>query len=186
MFKCKQIAILCIIILILALPLTGCRTSAAPAPAQNTQKGNPPPENKPPADVPKAGQTEKTNAGNESGSSQPGPVISIPEARAGESTAGQVYKPAPGQAKYVYLTFDDGPNTFFTRQILDILAKRHAKASFMVVGSNAEKNPELIKRMAAEGHAVINHTYTHNYKKIYSSPDALVADLDRASQVLEK
>ncbi|MCL6447249.1 MAG: polysaccharide deacetylase [Armatimonadetes bacterium] len=187
MFKCKQIAILCIIILILALPLAGCRPSAAPAPVQNAQKGNPPPEiNKPPADVPKAGQTEKTDAGNESGSSRPGPVISLPEARADESTAGRVYKPAPGQAKYVYLTFDDGPNTFFTGQVLDILAKRHVKASFMVVGSNAEKNPELIKRMVTEGHAVINHTYTHNYKKIYSSPDALVADLDRASRVLEK
>ncbi len=188
MFKGKQIAILWIIILFLALSLTGCRASAVPAPVQNSPKGSPPPEiNKPPADVPKAGQIEKTDAGNESGSGgRPGPVISLPEAQAGETTAGRVYKPAPGQAKYVYLTFDDGPNTFFTGQILDILAKRHAKASFMVVGSNAEKNPELIKRMAAEGHAVINHTYTHNYKKIYSSPDALVVDLERASQVLEK
>jgi len=55
----------------------------------------------------------------------------------------------------------------------------------MVIGQNAEKNPELIKRMVAEGHAVINHTYTYNYKKIYASSEGLIIDLDEANQVLE-
>ena len=54
------------------------------------------------------------------------------------TVADHVYK-APG--KNVYLTFDDGPNTFFAEPILDI------KASFMVIGKNAERNPALIKRM---------------------------------------
>ncbi|HAG11840.1 MAG TPA: hypothetical protein DCK76_10825 [Desulfotomaculum sp.] len=98
------------------------------------------------------------------------------------AVAGSVYK-VPG--KDVYLTFDDGPNTFFTEPILNILDKEQVKASFMVIGKNAERNPDIIKRMINEGHAVINHTYTHDYQKIYSSPEALIADLDRANTVLE-
>lgn len=112
-------------------------------------------------------------------------VVAIPPAQAGQSVCARVYTPA-NPPKYVYLTFDDGPNTDFTGRILDILAEKQVKASFMVVGVNVEKNPELVRRMVAGGHAVINHTYTHNYKKIYASPEALLADLERASQVLEK
>lgn len=114
----------------------------------------------------------------------PAPVASIPRAEASETTPSEVCTPA-GANKNVYLTFDDGPNSYFTGPVLDILAKEQVRASFMVVGQNAQKNPDLIKRMIAEGHAVINHTYTHDYKKIYSSPEALLEDLDEANRVLE-
>jgi len=181
MFTRKQNAVLWIAILILVFLLTGCGGSPA---GSSPTTGSPPEPNKPSAAL-EAGQSETSGNGNGNEESRPVPVISVPAAQAGETTAGRVYKDTSGRAKYVYLTFDDGPNTFFTGQILDILAKRQVKASFMVVGVNAEKNPGLIKRIAAEGHAVINHTYTHNYRKIYSSPDALIADLDRASLVLE-
>lgn len=180
MSKTKALAIALTFVFIFLIPLSGCNTSAPST--HNERRLNKFPEKN---DLAAKGGEQK-RAQDES--SLPGPVVAIPEARAGESTAGQVYKPVNSvtPAKCVYLTFDDGPNSYFTGQILDILAEHQVKASFMVVGVNAEKNPELIKRMVAEGHAVINHTYTHNYKKIYASPEALIADLDQASRVLEK
>ncbi|GAB6275215.1 MAG: hypothetical protein STSR0004_20800 [Peptococcaceae bacterium] len=113
------------------------------------------------------------------------PIGSIPPVQASESTFTQVYKPS-NPPKYVYLTFDDGPNTNFTGRILDILAQQRVKATFAVVGLNAEKNSDLLKRIVKEGHVIINHTYTHDYKKIYASPEELLADMENTNQVLEK
>ena len=61
----------------------------------------------------------------------------------------------------VYLTFDDGPKPPITTQVLDVLEKYGARATFFVTGLNAALHPELIARMAAEGHAVGNHTWQH-------------------------
>jgi len=86
--------------------------------------------------------------------------------------------------KVVYLTFDDGPNSFFTGRVLDILAEKGVKATFMVVGKNVEKNPDLVKRMLAEGHGLANHTYSHDYNIVYKSPGAFTDDLDKNNKVL--
>ncbi|MEU6788111.1 polysaccharide deacetylase family protein [Nonomuraea angiospora] len=64
------------------------------------------------------------------------------------------------KAKCVALTFDDGPGPY-TAKLLDILRKDRARATFFVVGSNAAAQPDLIKRMSAEGHLVGNHTWDH-------------------------
>ena len=61
----------------------------------------------------------------------------------------------------VYLTFDDGPTPDVTGQILDILKKYDARATFFCIGRNAERNPLLYNRIISEGHAVGNHTYSH-------------------------
>ena len=61
----------------------------------------------------------------------------------------------------VYLTFDDGPHPVYTPQVLDILARHNAKATFFVLGSLAEAHPELIDRIVAEGHTVANHSWAH-------------------------
>ena len=61
----------------------------------------------------------------------------------------------------VYLTFDDGPHPVYTPQILEILARHNARATFFVLGSLAEKYPVLIERIVAEGHTVANHTWIH-------------------------
>jgi cellulose synthase/poly-beta-1,6-N-acetylglucosamine synthase-like glycosyltransferase/spore germination protein YaaH/peptidoglycan/xylan/chitin deacetylase (PgdA/CDA1 family) len=63
--------------------------------------------------------------------------------------------------KVVALSFDDGPDPNYTPQILDILARYHLPATFFVIGVNAERNPDLIKRMYREGHTIGNHTYSH-------------------------
>ena len=62
----------------------------------------------------------------------------------------------------VTLTFDAGEGPGYTEQILDLLAERGIKASFGVTGQWAEQNPELIRRMVADGHMLINHTYDHS------------------------
>ena len=72
------------------------------------------------------------------------------------------------EEKVVALTFDDGPHPKFTAEILDILAKHNAKATFFVIGENAEKNPELILRQYSEGHEIANHTFTHPLKTTLS------------------
>lgn len=64
-------------------------------------------------------------------------------------------------APVVYLTFDDGPNTTYTPQVLDLLARHNAKATFFVTGQNVDTNPELTQRIAAEGHSVQSHTWNH-------------------------
>ena len=61
----------------------------------------------------------------------------------------------------VALTFDDGPDPVWTPKILEVLKARGVKATFFVVGHNAETYPDLIRRIVAEGHEIGNHSYTH-------------------------
>lgn len=63
--------------------------------------------------------------------------------------------------KVIYLTFDAGYDNGYTAGILDTLKKHGVPAAFFVVGNFMETHPELVKRMAAEGHIVGNHTYHH-------------------------
>ena len=63
--------------------------------------------------------------------------------------------------RYVALTFDDGPHPVYTKEILDILAENHAKATFFVIGQNAEAYPELVRAEADAGHEIGNHTFSH-------------------------
>jgi len=63
--------------------------------------------------------------------------------------------------KKLVLTFDDGPDPKYTKQILDTLAYYHVPAAFFVVGYQAENNIPLIKRIFKEGHEIGNHTFTH-------------------------
>jgi peptidoglycan-N-acetylglucosamine deacetylase len=88
-------------------------------------------------------------------------------------------------SKGVFLTFDDGPSKN-TIEILDILQKNNIKASFFVIGMKAEKNPEIVKRMKESGMCILPHTYTHNYKKIYKSPEAYFNDLESCCRVIKE
>lgn len=96
--------------------------------------------------------------------------------------ADPVEGPAP---KNVYLTFDDGPNSHFTALILDILKQYEIKATFVVLGCNVDKNPQVLERIIREGHSVVNHGYSHDYNKIYASPEAFLDDLNKCNRFLE-
>lgn len=67
----------------------------------------------------------------------------------------------PVEAPKIALTFDDGPSAAWTPVLLDGLKERGVKATFFLIGENADKNPEIVKRMAEEGHLIGNHTYHH-------------------------
>ena len=81
------------------------------------------------------------------------------------TTAPRVQVPRPvtpaDDGDVVYLTFDDGPHPEYTPQVLDVLARHDARATFFVVGGLAQAYPALIERMAAEGHTIANHTWNH-------------------------
>lgn len=59
------------------------------------------------------------------------------------------------------LTFDDGPDPFYTPRLLDLLKRYNMKATFFLVGSHAEKHPEVVKRIHSEGHLIGIHNYVH-------------------------
>ena len=69
------------------------------------------------------------------------------------------YALLPG--KNVWLTFDDGPHPKNTEKVLKILAKFGITATFFVVGQNAKRWPQLVKKVSDEGHRIGNHSYTH-------------------------
>lgn len=91
---------------------------------------------------------------------------------------------AAAGVKEVALTFDDGP-TPYTAEILDILRERKVKATFFLCGASAEANPELARRIRAEGHSIGNHTYSHPYLHLMSR-DAIASEIDRTQEVLER
>lgn len=94
------------------------------------------------------------------------------------SSKPHIYAANRDAGKYIALTFDDGPHPVYTEQILDILEKNGAKATFFVVGRNAESYPELIQREYNGGHEIGNHTYSH--------PDMNKISVDRAVEEILK
>jgi peptidoglycan-N-acetylglucosamine deacetylase len=80
------------------------------------------------------------------------------------------------EKKIAYLTFDDGPSQT-TNEILDILKENEVHATFFILGSTiTEEGEECLKDMVEQGHTIGIHTYSHNYKNIYSSVDAYLSD----------
>jgi len=94
-------------------------------------------------------------------SPSPSPTpASSPEASTGAS------KPATWfsvnvDGPYIAMTFDDGPSPETTPRLLDILKQRNIKATFFMIGQNAERNPAIVKRILADGHEIGNHSWTH-------------------------
>jgi peptidoglycan/xylan/chitin deacetylase (PgdA/CDA1 family) len=78
---------------------------------------------------------------------------------------------AKGNKRGVCLTFDDGPNDNYTIQVLDILDKFSARATFFLVGSNIQKHKGIAKQIVHYGHEVGNHTMTHKNLKMASWRD---------------
>jgi len=74
---------------------------------------------------------------------------------------GKVICRGNADSRHVALTLDDGPTEPYTGQILDLLHRARAGATFFVVGRNAQRAPELITRMQREGHEIGNHTWSH-------------------------
>lgn len=92
-----------------------------------------------------------------------------------------VQSPKGSRSSIVYLTFDDGPSSNVTPQILDILKANGVKATFFIVNFS-DDNAALVKRAIAEGHTIGIHGYSHNYRQIYSADSAFMDNISSLKQ----
>jgi peptidoglycan/xylan/chitin deacetylase (PgdA/CDA1 family) len=89
----------------------------------------------------------------------------------------------PPKKKVAYLTFDDGPLRY-TEAILNQLQRYQVKATFFVTGTQTKYGIKMYRRIVQDGHAIGNHTYSHNYRYIYSSVNNFKKDFSRLESLL--
>ena len=94
-----------------------------------------------------------------------------------------IYK---SNTKRVFLTFDDGPSSTVTPDILDILKNENIKATFFVLGTMVKSNPEIIIRERKEGHYIANHGYSHVYKKVYENKNKPLEEYKKTNELIQK
>ena len=104
----------------------------------------------------------------------------------------EVVESGPNDRKQVALTFDAGADTGYAPDILDLLKQEGIKGSFGMTGLWAEANPDLVKRMVAEGHMLFNHTWDHasltgeNTGMPAMTEDEIADELGRTEQVVKE
>lgn len=113
------------------------------------------------------------------------------DAPAGNATAEELaeynaYYIEETDEKVMYLTFDAGYENGCTAKILDILKKHEVPAAFFLVGNYLESEPGLVKRMAAEGHIVGNHTFSHPDMSAISSEENFRNELEKLEELYQK
>lgn len=96
-----------------------------------------------------------------------------------------IYKAKEGK-KIAYLTFDDGPSRDVTPLILDILKEENIHATFFVLGTKVEQNPDVLRRIYDEGHYIGNHGYSHVYSQIYVSKDTVLGEYNGCEEIIRK
>jgi peptidoglycan/xylan/chitin deacetylase (PgdA/CDA1 family) len=88
--------------------------------------------------------------------------------------------------RVVALTFDDGPQSSFTQQVLDILAAHKVPAAFFCIGKNVAAQGELMQRIHAEGHLIGNHSYSHHFWFDLFGAGRMLEELRRTDALIEK
>lgn len=86
---------------------------------------------------------------------------------------------------WVALTFDDGPDPLHTPKVLEILRKYNARATFFVVGKHANKHPELIKQILAEGHSLGTHGFAHRFAWL-QGPIGAIQEIRQGEKIVEQ
>ena len=92
---------------------------------------------------------------------------------------------APERAGELALTFDDGPNPKWTPRLLDVLGEHGVRATFFMLGGRVETEPELVRRIAAEGHLIGNHSWSHK-NLARTAATKVREELLRTSEALEQ
>jgi peptidoglycan/xylan/chitin deacetylase (PgdA/CDA1 family) len=116
-------------------------------------------------------------AGGQDSNSTPSPTPSL----AKPATYGQVRIDQP----YIAMTFDDGPSAENTPRLLEMLKQRNIKATFFLIGQNAAANPDLVRRILAEGNEVGNHSWTHpQLSKL--SDDRVTAEITKTQDAIKQ
>ena len=96
-----------------------------------------------------------------------------------EDAKNQIAKIYHSETKRVFLTFDDGPSATVTPLILDTLKNEDIKATFFLLGSRVELEPDIVKREYTEGHYLASHGYSHVYSQIYASPQNVIDEYNK-------
>jgi peptidoglycan-N-acetylglucosamine deacetylase len=86
----------------------------------------------------------------------------------------------------IALTFDDGPDATYTPMFLDLLKQMRVKATFCVVGKRAIQQPDLLRRIVAEGHTLCNHSYYHDTSLGQMTVAAMTKDLQDTTAAIQK
>ena len=97
----------------------------------------------------------------------------------------QVSEEESEDIRKIAITFDDGPHPSYTEQLLDGLKERGVHATFFVTGEHAELHPDIIERMASEGHLIGNHTYSH-IQLSRSNREKFREELIKTNEILEE
>jgi peptidoglycan-N-acetylglucosamine deacetylase len=100
---------------------------------------------------------EDTAAASPSASPSPASSPEAPSGAPKPATWFSVHVDGP----YIAMTFDDGPSPETTPRLLEILKQRNIKATFFMIGQNAQANPAIVQRILSEGHEIGNHSWTH-------------------------
>lgn len=87
--------------------------------------------------------------------------------------------------KILYLTFDDGPDTVYTNQLLDVLEHEQIPASFFMVAEAAQEHPEIIERMKKSGYTIGIHSLCHESAMLFG-PGRTARDLKESKKIMEK
>jgi peptidoglycan/xylan/chitin deacetylase (PgdA/CDA1 family) len=87
------------------------------------------------------------------------------------------------KSRLLALTYDDGPSEAWTPRLLEVLARHDVRATFFMLGRYAAQSPEIARAVAAAGHVIGNHTYTHP-NLIFCSSGQVQAQLDECDRVL--
>jgi peptidoglycan-N-acetylglucosamine deacetylase len=95
------------------------------------------------------------------------------------------YSQAHVDQPYVAMTFDDGPSAANTPRLLDMLKQRNIKATFFLIGQNVAANPDIVRRILAEGHEIGNHTWTHpQLSKL--SDDRVTTEITKTQEAIKE
>ena len=94
------------------------------------------------------------------------------------------YAQARVDQPYIAMTFDDGPSAENTPRLLEMLKQRNIKATFFLIGQNVVSNPDLVRRILAEGHEIGNHSWTHpQLSKL--SDDRVTAEITQTQDAIK-
>jgi peptidoglycan/xylan/chitin deacetylase (PgdA/CDA1 family) len=137
-----------------------------PAPPGNGQTATEPPKN-----------PNRGKSGEHTAPPEKRPPVSVPP----ESIIGRT---SHTEGRHIALTFDDGPDPTWTPRILELLRRYQVRATFCVIGKRAIAHPELVRRIAADGHALCNHSMNHDGRLTRRAPGVQLVDLESTNRAI--
>jgi peptidoglycan/xylan/chitin deacetylase (PgdA/CDA1 family) len=89
-------------------------------------------------------------------------------------------------ARFAFLTIDDGPWPQSTPRLLEVLDQLQIPATFFLIGTHVSQFPELAQSIQAHHHTIANHTFTHDYRRLYSSNEIFYAEVEQTTELMKR